>query len=237
MVPTMAMPNVPFSSPYYPYKKVVSGANALKGAELIPYKILMYLLDLPDSYGYIPPDSNDYPRARLMKYLWNDGARPLDGPLPTPAEKRSLLFDPNNPDINTDEDKLNHPKGYRLFMQRNVNQSLLDAQTLIKIYPGRILDDNDFHTVIGLQAEIWCNYGLVTNTKTTAYDRTFDIECCLREALAGVDISGVGCVHFSRNGGSYNGSEILYTDSELCGRMLYFSTAWAEGGGDTVTTY
>jgi hypothetical protein len=231
------MPNLPdFSSPTYPFARVIS-ANTLKGAEIIPYKILMYLLDLPDAAGYTPPSGNDYPRARLMKYLWNDGARPLDDPLPTPAEKTSLLFDPYNPDINTDDDKKKHPKGYRLFAQRVVNQSLLEAKTFLKIYPGRILDDTDFRTVIGFQAEIWCNYGLVTNTKTTAYDRTFDIECCLREALAGVDIAGVGTIRFSRQASSYNGSEILYTDSQMCGRMLYFSTSWAEGGGDVIKTY
>ena len=225
-----------FTSPYYPYHRIIS-SNQLKGAELIPYKILMYLMDLPDAAGYTPPDNNDYPRCRLKKYLWYDHPNPLSKPLPTAQQVRSMLFDPQNPDINTDEDKATHPKGYRLFAQRVVNQSILDAKTLIKIYPGRILDDNDFHTVIGLQAEIWCNYALTTNTKTTAYDRTFDIEQCLREALAGVDIAGVGTIRFSRQGGSYNGSEILYTDSLQCGRMLYFSTNWADDSGDTVTIY
>lgn len=226
-----------FASPTYPYFRVVSGANTLKGAELIPYKILMYLLDLPDSRGYTPPDNNDYPRCRLAKYLWYDGPRPLDNPLPTPAEKRSMLFDPDNPDINTDEDKAKHPKGYRVFAQRIIGQSVLDAKTLIKVYPGRILDDNDFWTVIGMQCEIWCNVNYIANTRTTAYDRTLDIEQCIREAMAGVDIEGVGSVHFSRQGGSYNGSEILYTDAEIAGRMLYFSASWAEGGGGKIKTY
>ena len=230
----MAKPTADFDSPYYPFFKVLPGANTLKGAELIPYKIMRYLLDLPDAAGYAPVDDNSRPRVRLLKYMWYDGANPLSQPLPAPEEKLSLLFDPHNPDINTDEDKARHPKGYRLFMQRNVAQSGTEANTLLKIYPGRILDDSDFRTILGYQAEIWCNTNLITNTKTAAYDRTFDIEQALREALAGVDVAGVGTLRFSRQASSYNGSEVLYTDGAYSGRMLYFSTSWSEGGGEKI---
>lgn len=226
----MAVPTVPFNSPYYPYKKVITGANTLRGAEIIPYKILMYLLDLPDAFGYQPHDDNSYPRTRLAKYLWYDTPYPLEQALPTPEEKRSMLFDPEMPDINTDEAKAKHPHGYRIFAQRMVTQSVLDAKTMLKVYPGRILDTDDFRTIIGMQAEIWCNVNLITNTKTTAYDKCFDIEQCLRDAMAGVDIAGVGTIRFSRQDSSYNGSEVLYTDAEVSGRMLYFSTAWSENG-------
>lgn len=233
------MPTEPvsFASPYYPYRKVIQGANDLKGAELIPYKILMYLLDLPDAHGYTPPTSNEYPRVRLMRYLWNDDQRPLDGPLPTPEERLSLLFQGEQADINTDEQKRLHPKGYRLFTQRNVAQSILEAKTMLKIYVGRVLDDTDFRTIVGLQAEIWTHPSM-DSTKTTARDRTFDIEQCLREALSGVDIAGVGTMRFSRQASSYNGSEILYADSAgWNGRMVYFSTSWSEGGGETIKRY
>lgn len=232
----MANDTVDFSSPYYPYRRVIA-SNQLKGAELIPYQILMYLLDLPDAAGYTPPDNNDYPRCRLAKYLWYDTPRPLDNPLPTPEQKRSMLFDPDNPDINTDEDKAKHPKGYRVFAQRMVGQSILTADTILKIYVGRVQDASDFRTNIGLQAEIWSNPNLVANTRTTAFDRTFDIEQCLREALSGVDIAGVGTMRFSRQDGSYNGSEILYTDTGIIGRMLYFSTMWSDGGSDVLNHY
>lgn len=231
----MAIDRVPFDSPYYPYRKVVTGANTLKGAETIPYKILMYLLDMPDSYGYNPVDDNSRPRVRLAKYLWYDGANPLAEALPTPQQKLSMLYDPFNPDAaNTDEEKEKHPQGYRLFAQRGTNQSILDAKTMIKVYPGRIVDESDFRSVITFYCEIWSNYALVTNTKTTAYDRTFDIEQCIREALAGVDIAGVGCVRFTRNAGGYNGSEVLYTDGSECGRILYFSVNWSEGYGEKI---
>lgn len=230
----MAQQTVPFDSPFYPFQKVLSGANTLRGAEQIPYKILRYLLDLPDANGYAPADDNSRPRVRLAKYLWHDQPRPLDLALPTPEQKLSMLFDPDRPDINTDEDKEAHPQGYRLFAQRNIGQSILEAKTLLKIYVGRVLDANDFRTVIGLQAEIWSNVNLVANTRTTALDRSFDIEQCLREALSGVDIAGVGTIRFSRQESSYNGSEVLYTDEGFVGRMVYFSTSWSEGGGGTV---
>lgn len=233
----MAIPTVPFNSPTYPFHRVLKGSNTLRGAEVIPYKILTYLLDLPDAYGYEPQDDNERPRVRLAKYLWYDGANPLAQPLPTPKEKRSMLFDPDCPDINTDEDREKHPKGYRIFAQRMVVQSELTAKTILKVYPGRILDTDDFRTIIGMQAEIWCNVNYITNTRTNAYDRCFDIEQCLREAMSGVDIAGVGTIRFSRQDGSFNGSEVLYTDAELSGRVLYFSTAWSEGGGGAIKTY
>ena len=232
----MAIDPVDFASPTYPYRRVIA-SNTLHGAELIPYKILMYLLDMPDSNGYTPPTSNDYPRVRLMRYIWNDGPRPLDGALPTPQERLSMLFNGDEPDINTDEQIARHPKGYRLFPQRNIAQSIIEAKTMIKVYPGRILDDTDFRTILGFQMEIWANPNYATNTKTTALDRTFDIEQCVREALAGVDVGGVGTIRFSRQASSYNGSEILYSDSGMNGRMLYFSTSWSEGGGEIIKTY
>lgn len=231
----MGIPLEPFESKTYPYRRVIKGANTLRGAEIIPYKILLYLMDLPDAAGYTPPDDNDYPRTRLKKYLWWDEPRPLAKPMPTEQEVRSMLYDPDEPDINSDEMKTRHPKGYRLFAQRMTAQSMIETKTLLKIYPGRILDTDDFRTIIGMQAEVWCNTNLLTNTRTTAYDRCFDIEQCLREALAGVDIAGVGTVRFSRQDSSYNGSEILYTDSgQFSGRMIYFSVAWSEGGGGVI---
>ena len=233
----MAIEPVSFSSPYYPYRKVIQGSNTLRGAEIIPYKILMYLLDLSNAVGYTPVDDNERPRVRLVKYLWYDTPNPLAQPLPTEKEKLSMLYDPDNPDINTDEEKERHPKGYRIFAQRMINSSGIDAKTMLKIYPGRVLDDDDFRTVIGFQAEIWCNVNFITNTRTSAYDRTWDIEQCLREALAGVDIAGVGTIRFSRQASSYNGSEILYTDGPLSGRMLYFSTNWSEGGGEKIRAF
>lgn len=225
----MPIEPVDFNSPYYPYRRVING-QIMEGAELIPYKIMMYLLDLPDSAGYQPVDDNSRPRVRLIKFLTYDCANPLAQPLPTPEQKLSLLFNGEQPDINTDEQRQNHPFNYRLFMQHSIAQSLIEAKTILKIYPGRVLDPTDFRSVIGLQAEIWTNPNLVTNTKTANYDRLWDIECALRDSLNCVDIAGVGLVHFSRNDGSFNGSENLFGNSGECGRVVYFSTAWMGGG-------
>ena len=96
------MPKVPFNSDTYPYERVQPGYNRMEGAEEIPLKIIRYLLDLPDSAGYIPVDDNSRPRVRLAKYLWYEGVNPLNNPLPTPAQKLSLLFDGENPEVNTD---------------------------------------------------------------------------------------------------------------------------------------
>mgnify|MGYP003300989585 CR=1 FL=1 len=70
---------VSFDSPFYPYEKV-QDFNTLKGAEEIPYKILMYLLDLPDRHGYEPVDDNSRARVRLIKYLYYDEPNPLARP-------------------------------------------------------------------------------------------------------------------------------------------------------------
>ena len=225
-----------FSSPYYPYFKVIEGANGMRGSELIPYKLLQYLLDLPDAYGYKPIDDNDRPRVRLMKYLYYDTPAPLSNPLPTPEQKRSLLFDPDRPDINTDADKEKHPKGYRLFMQRIIGQSQLEAQTLIKCYPGRIFEPRKFETTIGITFEIWTNVNLLANTRTYAYDRSYDMEQCLHEALDGVNIDGVGTVSFARQSDTDNGSEPLYDEKTYVGRYVSCSVSWSEGGGGTVGT-
>ena len=232
----MAIPAVDKSCPTYPYRRIING-NRFEGAELIPYKIMMYLLDLPDAYGYEPVDDNSRPRVKLMKYLWYDDANPLSQPLPTPEEKRSLLFDLYRPTINTDEDKARHPKGYRLFMQRNIGQSILDAKTILKIYPGRVLDPTEFRSILGFQCEIWANPNLVTNTKTTFYDRIWDIECALRDSLNDIDMAGVGLIKFSRNDGSFNGSENTYADDGSVGRVIYFSTAWMGGGSEPVEKF
>ena len=63
---------VDFNSFTYPYERVQGSFNTLKGAEEIPYKILTYLMNLPDKNGYVPQDNNENPRVRLMKYppLW-----------------------------------------------------------------------------------------------------------------------------------------------------------------------
>lgn len=231
------MPNrVGFDSPYYPYEKILA-RNTMKGAELIPYKILNYLLDLPDAYGYQPVDDNERPRVRLLKFLCHDTANPLAKPLPTPEQKLSLVFDPDHPDINTDELKAKHPFGYRLFMQRVIGQSGLNADTILKCYIRNTFESQTLVTVIGVTFEVWSNVNINTNTRTTSRDRNFAIEQCLHEALDGVNMAGIGTITFHRGENVYNGSEEVYDSSIGIGRIVTCSVIWEEGGGDKVTNY
>lgn len=216
-----------FDSPFYPFSKE-KAENTLKGAEYIPYKLLMYFLDLPDANGYLPIDDNSRPRVRLLKYLWYDGEDPLSEPLPTPAQKRSLIFDPDTPVVNSDELKVQHPKGYRLLWQKVRGQVMTEAQTLIKCYLGRIFENEPFVTTIGIRFEIITNVNFETNTRTDAYARAFNIEQCIREALSGVNFAGIGTVTFSRRAHTDNGSYIIWDDAQNVGRSLHCSVSWAE---------
>lgn len=204
----------------------------MRGSEEIPYKLLMYLLDLPDKHGYVPVDDNERPRVRLMKYLYYDDSQPLSKALPTPAQKLSLLFDPQNPDLNTDELREKHPKDYRLFWQKLVEPSQLNAASTLKCYIGRIQETKRNFTTIGIRFDIFVNMNLETNTKTIAYQRGYDIEQCLREALNGVNMAGIGTISFSRLDHFDNGSYVIYDTSTNIGRSLHCSILWTDGGGE-----
>lgn len=223
------------NSAFYPYEKVMTGFNTLKGAEKIPLKILSYLLDLPDKNGYEPTDDNERARVRLCKYLWYDGANPLSNPLPSPQEKLSMLFDGNEPDINTDEQKAKHPKGYRLFPQVYWMPAQLTAKTVIKAYIGRIIPNSNFKTSIGLTFEILVNYGQENTVKTEAYSRSYDIEQCIIEALHGVNFTGIGVADFSRMAHMDNGSRPIHDDGTHVGRVLTMSLDWMESTQPEIT--
>lgn len=223
-----------FSSPTYPYTRDIQ-RNTLRGAEEIPYQLLTYLLDMPDANGYRPVDDNARPRVRFAKYLWYDGARPLSEPLPTPEQKKSLIFDPDNPDLNTDEDKAAHPKGYRLLWQRVRGQAMLEAKTQVKCYIGRIFENRPFITTIGVRFDVMTNVNFETNTRTDAYARSFDIEQCIWEALNGVNMTGIGAVSFARAAHPDNGSTFIYDDGQNFGRSLHCSIDWADAGAPVVS--
>ncbi len=221
-----------FDSPYYPYSSVSSGNNTLHGAEEIPYKLLIYLMDLPDANGYLPIDDNERPRVRLAKLLWHDGENPLAEELPTPAQKRSLLFDPEHPDINTDELKEKHPKGYRLLWQKLIGQSQIVAQSLLKCYIGRIFSPRPFHTTIGIRFDISTNVNYESNTRTDRYSRAFNMEQAIRESLAPINMTGIGAFSFLRSDHPDNGSYILWDEGQNIGRTLHCSVDWVDPGAE-----
>lgn len=224
------MPKVPFESDTYPYERVMSGYNRMDGAEEIPMKIVRYLLDLPDSDGYSPVDDNSRPRVRIAKYLWHEGENPLGKPLPTPQEKLSLLFDGENPELNTDEQKLKHPKGYRVFPQIYWGPTELTAQVILKCYMARTVPNTDFDARLGIYFQILVNSNLETTTRTDAYSRAYAIETDIISALHGVNITGVGTVMWSRRNHIDDGSSPLHDNGTHVGRQLHMSLQWMDGG-------
>lgn len=230
------MSNVPFDSPYYPYCKDNMGFNTLRGAELIPHQILTYLLDLPDRNGYMPVDDNSRPRVRLIKYIWYDEPNPLSKPLPTPEEKLSLLYDGRNPDINTDEDKLLHPKGYRIFGQQYELQSPVEAKTMLRCFMAREIPRSDFKTILGLDFECIVNYALDNVTKTNVYSRMFAIHQCLVEALHGVNINGIGVVYYNKSVHGDSGYSLYHTEGNYVYSDTFFGIDWQETTTEEVIT-
>jgi len=177
------------TSPYYPYRKVVE-ADTLAGLEQIPYKLCRYLMDLPDGNGYVPPESNKYPRARLKKLLYWDTPLPLKQPLPTPQQMRQLFFDPENPDRPPDPDR-----GYRLFPQNTVQQSIANSKSLVRVYLGDASSwerSGQFITRQTVMFDVVVNVGIESNTGMTASSRAYDILQCIIESIAGVNFGGIG---------------------------------------------
>ena len=180
-------------SKYYPYVKVQEGFSDHTDLDPIPRQILNYLLDMPDGSGYTPIDDNDYPRCRFWKYLYYDGAKPLNNPLPTPAQKKQVLFDPDN------AEKPPMEKGYRLIPQVYVKPAQDNAQTRVYFYLGRGIAENDFKTQFSLVFDIWTHYTQESNTKAEAYSRSLAISDALYHAFHGVNMAGVGTFYFNRS--------------------------------------
>lgn len=175
-------------SPYYPYRKVIA-ANTMAGAEQLPYILTRYIMDLPLP-GYTPPSDNQYPRARLKKLLYWDGALPLEQPLPTTEQMRSIQFDPTRPGSEPDP-----KRGYRIFGQELVSQAQAVPQSIIRVYLGnmsRVQVKNEF---VFRQTVIWTvmvHYDLESNTGMTAASRSYDLAQAIIEATEGVNFGGIG---------------------------------------------
>ena len=181
------------TSKFYPYEKIYKGYSDLSESLLIPKKIANYLLDLLDGH-YTPIDDNTYPRTRLWKYLYYDGEQPLKNPLPTAKQKKSVLFDPDEPTKPSDP-----AKGFRLIPEIFIKPAQTDAQTRIYFYMGSSVPDNDFRIQMSVVFRIWTHYTEENNTRmSTAYSRVSAIEQALFESLHGVNMAGVGAFYFNR---------------------------------------
>ena len=180
------------NSPYYPYNKVYEGFFNLSSTLDIPRKVMDYILDMPDGY-YTPKDDNNLPRCMLWKLLYYDEEHPENQALPTPQQKKSVLFDPDMPT------KPPTDKGYRLFPQIYVKQAQTEAQTRIYCYMGRTIATDDFSVQLSVVFDIWTNYRQEANTKAAElYSRVYAIEQSILSALHGVHMDGVGSFYFNR---------------------------------------
>ena len=93
---------------YSPYEKVYDFWGQSKLDE-VPAKLRDYLLLMPTKEFPQMIETNDNPRARLVKYLYYDTQKPLDQPMPSVKERLSIVFDPQKPDMAPTD------KGYRVF--------------------------------------------------------------------------------------------------------------------------
>ena len=223
---------VDLKNPYYPYVKAQENYFDLSGSVDLPRKIADYLIDAPVG-RYVPPDDNAYPRCRLWKYLYYDGATPLENPLPTIQEKMSVVFNPDLPQ-NPPTDK-----GYRLIPQIFVRQSQEAAQTRINVYMGRTVPMNEeLRIALAETFRIWTHYTYELNTRSDEYSRAFAIEQALIEALHGVNMDGIGTFFFSKSVHPDCGSGVMYDGETNVGReltiALQVATTIPNGFGDIV---
>lgn len=216
--------NVSTLSPTWPYERV-QDYNGMHGYDEIPRKICDYLLDFPVSTaGYSPPDDNEYPRARFIKYLYYDDTNPLTNTLPTPKEKKQIFYDPEKP-TTPDEDK-----GYRLYPLRYVSQAQTKAQTIVRVYIGRVVPTDVFTAEIGIVFEILSNMTLDTNLKSgMSLTRSVAIEQAIIEACDGVNFGGIGTMYFDRRQHGDCGSHSISDETENVGRRLVMGMTFRGG--------
>lgn len=205
-------------SPTYPYCRDQQ-YNTMKGADEIPRKVCTYLMDMPLP-GYTPPNSNDYPRARLMRYLYNDDNDPLNGPLPTPAQKMQILFDPLNP-----TQPPNPEKGFRIFPQGYVAQAQLDGSTRLYCTMGQSLARGVYRTELSVVIDVVTNVNY-ESAAGFALSRTYAMECAILEAMNGVNMDGVGTFYFDRTQHSGCGSWPIDDRGTNLGRHIVFGLTW-----------
>lgn len=221
---------VDLRNPCYPYVKAQENYYDLSGSVDLPRKITDYLIDAPVG-DYTPVDDNAYPRCRLWKYLYYDGARPLENPLPTIQEKMSVVFNPDLPQ-NPPTDK-----GYRLIPQIFTRQSQEAAQTRLYAYMGRTVPmSEEMRIALAVTFRIFTHYTYELNTKSDEYSRAFAIEQALIEALHGVNMDGIETFFFSKSVHPDCGSGVMYDGETNVGReltiALQVATTVPKGFGD-----
>lgn len=209
---------------YSPYEKIYDFFG-MSDLDIVPLKLRDYLLCMPSAECPNPILTNENPRVRLVKYLYYDTPNPLNEPMPSVEERKSIVFDPFHP---TDPTQ----KRFRVFTQIAVNQAELEGSTILRIVMGKTIPYTPFSASIGVEFVILSNYTLESNTRTTALSRTYSIELCILEALNGVNIDGVGSFMFSRGVHPDCGSRMIYDEKMNVGRAL--TMAFEGKGGSPV---
>ncbi len=215
---------VDLRSQWYPYTRVQDGFFNFRQFATFPRMICDYLIDAPRG-DYVPPDDNAYSRCRLWKYLYYDGAKPLESPLPDIEQKMSVLFDPEMATEPPTE------KGYRLIPQEYIKQAQTEAQTRIYVYMGRTVasvDDNRFSASVVF--DIFTHYTYELNTKADEYSRSGAIAAALIEALIGVNMTGIGTFSMSRKVHPDCGSKPIYDGNANVGRQVIIGLEMAAMG-------
>lgn len=200
-------------NPYFPYQKVAD-YTTIPDAETLLKKIVDYLLDFPMK-GYTPPSDTSTPRSRLSRLLYYDVPHPLDQPLPTPAQKISMVFDPESPDVPPDKDK-----GYRVYPMIYPIQAESMGRTSLKIFMGYAKPVSPMRVEQSVMFEVLSNTALEGNQATTSLSRTYQTCVEILRALNGVNMEGVGGFYFDRRQLTDCGLEPIADKSQNVGYRL-----------------
>ena len=200
-------------NPYFPYQKVAD-YTTIPDAETLLKKIVDYLLDFPMK-GYTPPSDTSTPRSRLSRLLYYDVPHPLDQSLPTPAQKISMVFDPESPDVPPDKDK-----GYRVYPMIYPIQAESMGRTSLKIFMGYAKPVSPMRVEQSVMFEVLSNTALEGNQATTSLSRTYQICVEILRALNGVNMEGVGGFYFDRRQLTDCGLEPIADKSQNVGYRL-----------------
>lgn len=200
------------NSKYYPYQKVQEGFSDHVCLDSIFCQIIDYLLDLPD-INYTPKDDNRYPRCRFWKYLYYDDTRPLENQLPTPNQKKDVLFNSKIIESTTE-------KGYRIIPQIYTKTIQDNAQSKVYVYLGRSIAENDFKTQFSIVFDIQTHYSQESNITAGTYSRTLAISNALFQAFHGVNMVGVGTFYFNKSKHPDCGEDYIFGDEGMVRRIL-----------------
>lgn len=178
-------------NPYFPYRKVAD-YTTFPDAETLLKKVVDYLMDFP-MRGYEPPSDTSTPRSRLIRLLYYDTPHPLEEPLPTPAQKISVIFDPESPDVPPDKEK-----GYRVYPMIYPIQAESMGRTSLKIFMSYAKPVSDYRAEQGICFEVLTNTAYENNEGGVSLSRTYQICIEILRALNGVNMDGVGGFYFDR---------------------------------------